>query len=156
MKPRDLVARSVKRLRMERGWNQDELGAHVADYVEYPWTRQTVSDAENGRRAFTAEDVIALALTFDVPISALFQVETMHEQIELGSRKNKRVIQASEIAAPFSYPRLMEGEDRKLLEGLLRQVSAGLERAHKGLDEAEARFELVREAVLPKKKGAKR
>jgi len=51
---------------------QAELGERVGRYMGKPWSRQTVSAAEKGRRAFAALDLLVLSVELDVPLYSLF------------------------------------------------------------------------------------
>jgi len=44
----------------------------MGKYLDKPWSRQAVHQAERGRRAFTAAELAALALALDTSIPALF------------------------------------------------------------------------------------
>jgi hypothetical protein len=50
---------------------QAELGERVGRYLGKQWSRQTVSAAEKGGRAFTALELLALSTELDVPLSSL-------------------------------------------------------------------------------------
>lgn len=52
---------------------QAELGERVGRYLGKPWSRQTVSAAEKGRRAFAALDLLVLSIELDVPLYSLFE-----------------------------------------------------------------------------------
>ncbi len=72
-----LIAYNLRTLRTERGLTQDQASALLAPYVETPWSRATFSAAERSAdgervRGFTADDILALALAFDVPVSYFF------------------------------------------------------------------------------------
>jgi hypothetical protein len=45
-------------------------------YLDKPWSRQAVHQAERGRRAFTAAELAAVALALDTSIPALFLTDT--------------------------------------------------------------------------------
>jgi transcriptional regulator with XRE-family HTH domain len=50
-----------------------ELGAALAFWLGKPWTRQAVWEAENGKRVFTAAELLALAAALDVTLPQLFE-----------------------------------------------------------------------------------
>jgi hypothetical protein len=58
-----------------------QLGQAMGRYLDKPWSRQAVHQAERGRRAFTAAELTAVALALDTSIPALFLADT--EPIEL-------------------------------------------------------------------------
>ncbi len=71
------VGASLRRLREERGWSQDEL----AGRLRLPtWTRVQVSRVENGERGVAAEELLAFAVVLAVPV---FELLSAGEEYEL-------------------------------------------------------------------------
>ncbi len=71
-----LVAANLRRLRRARGWTQVELGARLAPYRGRELCQASVSALERsaaGHRIcnFSANDMVALAQTFEVPVLCL-------------------------------------------------------------------------------------
>lgn len=56
-----VIAYNVRARRLQLGISQADLGEKIAGYTGKPWARQTVSTMEQGRRAFVAAEVVALA-----------------------------------------------------------------------------------------------
>jgi transcriptional regulator with XRE-family HTH domain len=50
-----------------------EFGEALALWLGKPWTRQAVWEAEHGKRAFTAAELLALAAALDVTLPQLFE-----------------------------------------------------------------------------------
>jgi len=75
------IGRQIARLREARKMSLTQLGEAVGRYLDRPWSRQAVHQAERGRRAFTAAELAAFALALDTSVPALFLAED--EQIEL-------------------------------------------------------------------------
>jgi len=71
------VARNIRRLRQAAGWTQDEACERLAKHG-HTWTRKAWSLAERSAddahraRAFTADEVAALAAVFEVSPGDLF------------------------------------------------------------------------------------
>lgn len=65
------VGANLARLRRGRHWPQAHLGDLVSGYLDKPWSRQAVSAAEKGRRAFTVIELVAIAEIFGVSLDAL-------------------------------------------------------------------------------------
>ena len=65
------IGGNVKALRGDT--SPRELGAALAQWLGKPWTRQAVWEAENGKRAFTAAELLALAAVLDVTLPQLFE-----------------------------------------------------------------------------------
>jgi transcriptional regulator with XRE-family HTH domain len=66
------IGRQISRLREARQMSLTQLGQAVGMYLDKPWSRQAVHQAEKGRRAFTAAEMAALALALDTSVPALF------------------------------------------------------------------------------------
>ena len=75
------IGQQIARLREARQMSLTQLGEALGRYLEKPWSRQAVHQAERGRRAFTAAEIAALAMALDTSVPALFLAEA--EQIEL-------------------------------------------------------------------------
>lgn len=64
---------NLKKLRLQRGWTQEELGKKIKkDY-------STIGKWENGSRSPIMEDVIALAKIFDIGITDLISTDSVEE-----------------------------------------------------------------------------
>lgn len=75
------IGRQISRLREARQMSLTQLGQAVGTYLDKPWSRQAVHQAERGGRAFTAAEMAALALALDTSVPALFLADA--EDIEL-------------------------------------------------------------------------
>lgn len=84
MRVEEAVGRQIARLRTQRGLSLSELGEALGGYLDRPWSRQAVHQAERGRRSFTAAELTALALALDTSVPALFRAE--EQRIELPGR----------------------------------------------------------------------
>ncbi|MFJ7780079.1 helix-turn-helix transcriptional regulator [Streptomyces yangpuensis] len=67
-----VIGGNMRRIREQRGLSQTDLGTAVGQHIGRSWSRQAVSAAEQGRRSFTASDLLALSLTLDVSVPELF------------------------------------------------------------------------------------
>jgi len=74
--PNQVVAYNVIELRKEKGWTQQEAARRLDPWLGKLWSKATFSaverSIESGRKKFDADEVAALALAFDVPVSRLF------------------------------------------------------------------------------------
>jgi transcriptional regulator with XRE-family HTH domain len=66
------IGQQIARLRAARQMSLTQLGEALGKYLDKPWSRQAVHQAERGRRAFTAAEMAALALVLDTSVPALF------------------------------------------------------------------------------------
>ncbi|MDQ1536285.1 MAG: hypothetical protein QOE58_678 [Actinomycetota bacterium] len=72
-----VVAHNLTQARELRGMTQTEVAARLTQFTGTPWTATTVAQAEgsvtgNRVRQFTANELVALARTFDLPVLYFF------------------------------------------------------------------------------------
>jgi transcriptional regulator with XRE-family HTH domain len=84
MRVEEAIGRQVSRLRALRQLSLSDLGEALGQYLDKPWSRQAVHQAERGQRSFTAAELTALALALDTSVQTLFRAED--EPIELPRR----------------------------------------------------------------------
>ena len=70
------IGMQIARFRQARQMSLTQLGGALGKYLDKPWSRQAVHQAERGRRAFTAAELAALALVLDTSVPALFLAGT--------------------------------------------------------------------------------
>ena len=70
------IGQQIARFREARQMSLTQLGEALGKYLDKPWSRQAVHQAERGRRAFTAAEMAALALVLDTSVPALFLADT--------------------------------------------------------------------------------
>jgi transcriptional regulator with XRE-family HTH domain len=66
------IGKQIARFRETRQMSLTQLGEALGQYLDKPWSRQAVHQAERGRRAFTAAELAAIALVLGTSIPALF------------------------------------------------------------------------------------
>ena len=66
------IGKQIAHFRETRQMSLTQLGEALGQYLDRPWSRQAVHQAERGRRAFTAAEMAALALVLETSIPALF------------------------------------------------------------------------------------
>jgi transcriptional regulator with XRE-family HTH domain len=81
MRVETAIGNQIARLRETRQMSLTQLGEALGRYLDRPWSRQAVHQAERGRRAFTAAELAALALALDTSVPALFLADA--DQLEL-------------------------------------------------------------------------
>ena len=80
----EAIGRQVSRLRARQQLSLTDLGEALGRYLDKPWSRQAVHQAERGQRSFTAAELTALALALDTSVPTLFRADD--EPIELPRR----------------------------------------------------------------------
>jgi hypothetical protein len=86
--PNQIVAYNVARARQLRGWTQEQAADALAPYLGTRWSGASFSAVERsvagGRiREFTADELLALARGFDLPIGWFFTPPSHLEDIAL-------------------------------------------------------------------------
>ena len=81
MRVETAIGNQISRFRQSRHMSLTQVGEAMGKYLDRPWSRQAVHQAERGRRAFTAAELIALALVLGTSVPALFVAEG--EPVEL-------------------------------------------------------------------------
>jgi len=71
----EAIGRQIANLRVRRRLSLTDVGEALGRYLDKPWSRQAVHQAERGRRSFTAAELTALALVLDTSVPALFRAE---------------------------------------------------------------------------------
>ncbi|KDN75245.1 hypothetical protein DF19_25160 [Streptomyces olindensis] len=116
MKIEEVIGANLQWIREDQEMTQSQLGEAVAEHLGKPWSRQAVSAAEKGRRAFSAADLLALALVLDVSIPSFFLLrDWFREDVELPTT----TVEAGAYAS-----RVFHGMDVKAKAALLTRTSA--------------------------------
>ncbi|BCW62463.1 helix-turn-helix transcriptional regulator [Arthrobacter sp. StoSoilB22] len=68
-----VIGENIRRLRAHADMSQAELGEKLGAILGAPWSRSTVSQAEGGKRAFVAAELVALSVVFRAGIQQLFR-----------------------------------------------------------------------------------
>lgn len=85
MRVEELVGQRVKQARERQGITQEQLGEWLEPLLGRPWARQAVSTAEQGKRAFTAAELVAIAYVVGVAPHVLLQMPPGVDAVEMPS-----------------------------------------------------------------------
>lgn len=85
VKIEEVIGQRITEVRDAAGTSQAAFGAQLEAVLGRPWSRQSVSAAEKGRRAFTAAELVAIAYTLEVPIAELLTPPLEVNELELPS-----------------------------------------------------------------------
>ena len=126
--PNQIVAFNLRRARGLRGWTQDIAAAHLADALGEQWSKRSFSAAERsvvGHRikSFDADEIVAFAATFDVPIAFFFVVPGDGVEV-IAAPTARRELTPDELAA--LAPRPEEREQEMHEEARRRTESMGI------------------------------
>lgn len=109
MNANQLVAHNLGRLRREKGWTQEVAASYLWPWRGEKWSKASFSTAERSvegdsrRREFDANDILALACAFDVPIGELFRLPHGSERVSAGDDV-QRPVSRRELEAATSPP----------------------------------------------------
>lgn len=136
MRVEQIVGRRIRDLRDSRGMTQDQLGTAVGELLGKKWSRQAVSAAEAGNRAFTAVELVAIARSLHVYVGLLFSpsLHVSESEIELGPG----VVLDSQKVMEALFEGLDVSESREALKALIESARVISERS--GNIDANARY----------------
>ena len=82
-----VVSYNLRRARELRGWTQAEAAGRVSEHLGRSWSEQVYGDAERAYRnpkrvkVFTGEEMLALALAFERPLSSFYALPSRDTQV---------------------------------------------------------------------------
>lgn len=82
-----VVGHNARKRRTELGMEVQEFGNKMEEALGKPWKRQTVSAMENGDRAMTANDLVAIAHVLGETPAMLLVPPIEAEDIQVGNLK---------------------------------------------------------------------
>jgi transcriptional regulator with XRE-family HTH domain len=123
--PSQILARNLGAVRRLRGWRQEFVSERMM-YLGHPWTQQTVSEVERGRRNVTVDELFSLALVFEITIERLLDARPgrlLFPDLKEPGRKVALVRPTSVAASRAEY----ESPEMKIDAGDLHAVLCGHE-----------------------------
>lgn len=84
MRIEDVIGQRVAEGRDELGLTQAQIGEAIGEYLGKPWSRQAVSAAEKGDRAFGAAELVALSLVLGCTIETLLEPPPEADNVTIG------------------------------------------------------------------------
>jgi hypothetical protein len=127
----ELIGNRIRYLRVKR---LKESGETFGQRFEgEPWSRQAVSDAENGKRKFGVEDLVALARASDQSVQ-FFLTAPAKTTIEL---KDGSTLTPSQLSKLWGAPPALTGAYLRKAQFLLRAIDdfEGIQQNIKQLDD---------------------
>ncbi len=129
MRVEEMVGRRLREARERAGLSQAQLGTRMGAYTGKLLSRQSISQAEQGQRAFTAAELIAFAhITRAVPAEFLTPPDDVDDVVLPGgfvmprSEFATRELSASELR-PFLEALAAMGDEVEKYGGALRQMA---------------------------------
>lgn len=143
MRIEEVIGQRMKAAREHQELTQEQVGQRLGQLLGKPWSRQSVSVAEQGGRAFTASEIAAIAYVLNTSVSRLFTPPATVRQIEFPTGTQPRV-DVLETAIPETAAALPLKELRDALGSLaafadltrqnVEHMSGSLDSAHRSLD----------------------
>jgi transcriptional regulator with XRE-family HTH domain len=148
----EVVGRRVRDLRERKDMSQADLGRAVGPFLGRAWSRQTMSFAEQGGRAWTAAELAVLAHLLETSVSLLFVPPAGDEDIELpgGARLTHTQMVTAALGVPGDLPAMdalaaLADVAQNITEGY-KTVVAGAQTMQRLLNDAQARAALLASA----------
>lgn len=118
----ELVGSKVRHRRQQLDISQQELGVKVGDYLGEQWSRQAVSAAEKGGRAFAITEVAAFAAALDTNIRELVTPDPRTQRVELPGLTVDHDTYAGWVSERTDREVALENEIASLHQVLLEQT----------------------------------
>ena len=83
MRVEELVGRRIRAERERLGLTQGQLGEKLGEKLGRSWPRQAVSAAEQGNRAFTVAELLALAFTLGLSVGGMLMPPSGVDDVEM-------------------------------------------------------------------------
>ena len=98
----EVIGERVRARREELGWTQAKLGSDVGSHLgQGAWSRQVISSTEQGKRAFTAAELVTLAHVLDISITYLLTPPPGVDVIERAPGIGADLAVISKVLTPF-------------------------------------------------------
>lgn len=97
----EVIGERVRAQREERGWTQTKLGERVGSHLGQDWSRQAISAAEKGKRAFTAAELVTFAHVLGVSVSYLLTPPPGVDVIEMAPGIGAESATIAEAVTPY-------------------------------------------------------
>lgn len=84
MRVEEVVGRQIRERRELAGLTQAQIGHRLAPLLGKPWSRQAVSAAEKGERAFGAAELVAFSAILNATVGDLLEPPENESAVDLG------------------------------------------------------------------------
>jgi len=141
LKVEQYVGQRIHDRRNELDMTQEAFGREVGRWLGKPWSRSTVSVAENGKRAFTAAELVAIAHVLQTSPTYLLAPPAGIDEITMpsGATVNRDLLFSLVVTTPDSDVNLAAAE---------QALSALTERAVRSQEDAAEIVSLARDLRL--------
>lgn len=139
-----IVAYNLAAARKSKGWTQTEAASQLAPFLGITWSKATLSAAERSFsnperiRQFTADDIIAFASAFELPIQYFFIPPAPREDEELTlcsgeATPGKPLSLGAYLGIAFGFEEGIKAAERRLATVLKAIPDADAESARESL-----------------------
>lgn len=85
MRVEEVVGRRIREAREAQDITQEDFGKTLGRLLGKPWPRQAVSAAEKGQRAFTAAELVGIAVALGRDVADMFRLPADSETLTMPS-----------------------------------------------------------------------
>jgi hypothetical protein len=141
LSPCQIVSLNVEQARRLRGWSQALMAEKLEPYIGYRLSRAAISKAERTIRRWDADEIVAVARVFELPISYFFEPPEPHyrgKQVVVNSKPGRpdarvtaRPLRRDELMRLAAYSQLPSGplDQRQVVAALAAYQAAVTHRA---------------------------
>jgi transcriptional regulator with XRE-family HTH domain len=135
----EMVGQRMHDRREARGLTQEQLGKRVSDLLGRSWSRQAVSAAEKGNRAFTAAELVAIAFALGTNVGDLLTPQVTVSEVEMpaGMRLPRDIVVASVL------PQLAAEKDLVSMQQMLVRIAQRIVNAGDQLSQVSGDIKLL-------------
>jgi transcriptional regulator with XRE-family HTH domain len=132
MRIEQVIGAKIAAKRKEHGVSQDELGRQLGELLGKVWSRQAVWAAEQGKRTFTAVELVAFAYVLGVKVEAFMRPPLDIDGITMPSGFELTYLELIEPSTTPGYREALEEADN--LAGVLEEATSSVAELKQSLD----------------------
>ena len=144
MRVEELVGQRIRTERDRLEMTQEQLGKRLSDKLGRSWSRQAVSAAEKGDRAFTAAELVAIASTLDISVGGLLMPPAGVDDVEM---PNGTALSRQDLVAAV-LPRLGTEKAFDRMQETLGRLNQLFQTIQWGTSAAEKEVQLLNDTLL--------
>lgn len=134
MRIEEVIGQRIKDVREINDVTQQQLGQRLGELLGKEWSRQAVSSAEKGERAFTAVELVAIAHVLGTTVPRLMTPPVNVRTIELPSGAEIGRTEVTRSALPRASTEKVYAEMEESLRGLAQNLQGIIQFGHNGVE----------------------
>ena len=137
--PEEVAGRELRRLRLERGWSQEQVARRMAAQGFDSWHQTTVGKTETAQRPLRLNEAVALSGLFGIPLARLLTPLT----VRVGEIDEEIAVTTQKREENLAVPGRIEAR-RAQAQSDLRDTTAEYDNVARALEWAESYIEILR------------